>query len=570
MGKSEKKNHTSGSKRSKHRYSGKSMYEAVSASAKKHPKLTACDYMGTHISYRELMQNIDLCARALKACGIEQGDRVTVCMPNTPQAVIMLYAVNKMGAVANMIHPKSAEMETEFYLRDSCSTAFLTLDELHPIYAKVCENCVSLKLIIAASISDMIGVAGRLKYKLTEGRYKEKVSFGDKLLSWKEFMQKGEEYDSDCSVKVKGDDTAVILYSGGTTGQIKGIALSNRSFNALAYQFMEVNPEFEEGNKMLSAMRMSHGYGLGIGIHSVLAAGGRCVVVATYDLEGYADMLKKHKPNYIAAVPSLLDGLLRLPALDSVSLKFIKGVFCSGDKLTVELKKRFDFFLSEHGSSVTVREGYGTTECITISCLAPKEGQREGSIGLPLPDMHYSIVKTGTMDECGYGEFGEICISGPTVMSCYVNNPTETADILRTHPDGRVWLHTGDLGKMDSDGYIYFAQRIKRVIITNGYNVYPSQVEGALNKCRYVELSCVIGVADSKAGQIVKAFVKLKKNYEKSDETKERIIAICRQSITDYAIPKEIEFVDDFPKTFTGRIAYKELMRLEAQKAEEV
>ena len=178
-------------------------------------------------------------------------------------------------------------------------------------------------------------------------------------------------------------------------------------------------------------------------------------------------------------------------------------------------------------------------------------------------------LKTGTTDECVYGEFGEICISGPTVMKCYINNPVETADILRIHPDGRTWLHTGDLGKTDSDGYIYFDQRIKRIIITNGYNVYPTQIESVLNKCRYIELSCVIGLPDSKEGQWVKAFVQLKKNFEKSDDMIERILLYCKQNMSDYAIPKEIEFVDSFPMTFTGRIAYKEMMKLEQQRAEE-
>ncbi len=556
------------SKKTKLKHLHKSMYTAICEIAKKQPNSIAMEYSGKRISYKDFLNLILKCSASLKACGIKQGDRVTICMPNVPQAVVMLYAVNKIGAVANMIHPKSTENEIEFYLRDSNSTVCLTMNELYPNFKNFIENH-TLNLLITTDASDMMGIINIPIYHFTEGRYIDYIPLHDNLLSWEDFIQEGSGYNGDYSENVKDDDIAVILYSGGTTGQIKGIGLTNRNFNSLAKQFIEVNDSFASGDKVLSSMGIYHGYGLGIGIHSVLAFGGRCILLANYSTESFAKCIKSCKPNYIASVPSLLDRLLRTPVLDNANLKFLKGVFCSSDKLPIELKKRFDYFLSERYSNVTVREGYGTTECITICCFAPEKEQREGSIGKPLPDTRLVIVKTGTTDECNYGEYGEICISGPTVMKCYVNNSVETADILRIHPDGRIWLHTGDLGKMDRDGYVYFDQRIKRVIITNGYNVYPSQVENVINKCRYAQLSCVIGVPDSKEGQRVKAFIQLKNDYEKTDETKERILLYCRQNITDYAIPKEIEFVDSFPKTFTGRIAYKEMMKWEQQKSEE-
>ncbi len=556
------------SKKNKQKPLPKSMYSAVCEIAKKQPNSIAMEYSGKRISYKELLNLILKCSASLKACGIKQGDKVTICMPNIPQAVIMLYAVNKIGAAASMIHPKSPENEIEFYLRDAGSTACLTMNECYSNFKKFIDNN-TLNLLITTEASDIMGIINKPIYHFTEGRYIDYIPLHDHKLSWEDFIQEGENYKGDYSENVKDDDIAVILYSGGTTGQIKGIGLTNLNFNSLAKQFAEVNETFVSGDKVLSSMGISHGYGLGIGIHSVLALGGRCVLLPDYSTDSFARCIKMRKPNYIACVPSLLDRLLRTPVLDNANLKFLKGVFCSSDKLPTELKNRFDYFLSERYSDVKVREGYGTTECITISCIAPEKEQREGSIGKPLPDTRYVIVKTGTTDECCRGEFGEICISGPTVMKCYVNNSVETADILRIHPDGRIWLHTGDLGKMDSDGYVYFDQRIKRMIITNGYNVYPAQVENVINKCRYAQSSCVIGVPDSKVGQRVKAFVQLKKEYEKTDEIKERILSYCKQNMTDYAIPKDIEFVDSFPKTFTGRIAYKEMIKREQQKAEE-
>ena len=555
-------------KKTKLKHLNRSMYSAVYEISGKYPNNTAVEYHGRKISYREFMNTVLKCAASLKQLGIRQNDSVTICMPNVPQAIVMLYAVNRVGAVANMIHPSSAENEIEFYLRDSDSKACLTTDELFPKFKAFIEND-TLPLLITTGVSEMMGTLRKPVYHFTEGRFIDVIPMHEKVMDWEDFLREGEHYGGDYAETIKSDDIAVILYSGGTSGQIKGIGLTNRNFNSLAEQFFAVNTAFAHGDKVLSSMGISHGYGLGIGIHSVLALGGRCILTTNDSAESFAKCIKNSKPNYIAAVPSMLDRLLRTPLLDSVNLKFLKGVFCSSDKLPAELKNRFNYFLKERYSDVTVREGYGTTECITISCFTPENEQRKGSIGKPLPDTRYAIVKTGTTDECEFGEFGEICISGPTVMKCYVNNSVETADILRIHPDGRRWLHTGDLGKMDSDGYVYFDQRIKRMIITNGYNVYPSQLESVINKCRYVELNCVIGVPDRKEGQRVKAFVQLKKEYEKSEDLKERIALYCRQNMSDYAIPKEIEFVDSFPKTFTGRIAYKEMMKLEQQRFEE-
>ena len=555
-------------KKNKQKNLNKSMYGAVADIVGKYPNNTALEYYGRNISYKEFISLVIKCSAALKFYGVKQGDKVTICMPNVPQAVIMLYAVNKIGAAANLVHPKSSENEIEFYLKDSDSSVCLITNDLFQKFRSFADDG-TLSVLITADSSQMMGILQKPVYHFTEGRYIEEIPRHDSITDWESFLRSGESYSGDFSEKVKSDDIAVILYSGGTTGQIKGIGLTNRSFNSLTKQFCELNTAFAPGDKFLSAMGLSHGYGLGIGIHSVLASGGVCILLPDYTTNDFAGYIKNKKPNYIAAVPSLLDRLLRTPLLDSVNLKFLKGIFCSGDKLPKELKKRFDYFLSERYSDVTVREGYGTTECITISCLAPEHEQKEGSIGKPLPDTRYVIVKTGTTDECIRGEFGEICISGPTVMKGYINNSVETADILRVHSDGRTWLHTGDLGTMDSDGYIYFDQRIKRMIITNGYNVYPAQLENVINKCRYVELSCVIGIPDRKEGQRVKAFIQPKKDYEKTDDLAGKILTYCKQNMNDYAAPKEIEFVDSFPKTFTGRIAYKEMMKLEQQRAEE-
>lgn len=301
----------------------------------------------------------------------------------------------------------------------------------------------------------------------------------------------------------------------------------------------------------------------------MLANGGRCILVPRFTPETYAKDIVKHRCNFIAGVPTLYEALLRQPSMDGADLSCLKGVFSGGDSLSVELKKRFDKWLADHGATIKVREGYGTTECVTASCLTPMHLYKEGSIGQPFPDTYYKIVDVGTNIEVPYGQEGEICISGPSVMLGYLDQPEETANTLRKHGDGRIWLHTGDLGIMDEEGFIYFKQRIKRMIITSGYNVYPSQLENILDGFEAVQMSCVIGVPDPYKMQKIKAFVTLKAGYEPTEETKQSILAYCKKHIAKYAMPYDIEFRDSLPKTLVGKVAYRVLEEEELKKIAE-
>ncbi len=547
-------------------YSAKTMEEALEDTARRHGDLIAYDYMGSHCTYRELVEKVHQCARALKAMGIREGDRVTICMPNCPQTLIMFYAVNLVGAVSNMVHPLSAESEIAFYLRDSASVAAITLDQFYPKFARI-RRVVDLPNLIVTSAADELSAPVRAGYYIKEGHKIKPIPKRANVLQWKDFLRRGDYIDI-YKVSRHADDPAVILYSGGTTGTTKGILLTNLNFNALGAQIIATNPFFRPGDKMLAIMPMFHGFGLGVSIHSMMWGGGRCILIPRFTPETYADLLRKYRPNLIAGVPSLFEALLRVKKMEGVDLSCLKGVFSGGDSLSVELKKRLDAFLEDHGAAVQVREGYGTTECVTASCLTPMHQAREGSIGLPFPDMYYKIVKVGTEEEVPYGQEGEICISGPTVMREYVNHPEETADTLRVHADGRTWVHTGDLGLMDADGFVYFRQRIKRMIVTNGYNVYPSQLENVLDGHEYVQISCVIGVPDPIKIQRVKAFVVLKPGYQPTEACRQALLAHCRKHIAKYAIPSEIEFRQELPKTLVGKVAYRKLEEEEAARRE--
>ncbi len=548
-------------------YSAKSMAGAVEDVARRYPEYTAYEFMGRKTTYAEMWAKVEQTAKSLKAIGVRRGDRVMCCMPNCPQTVSMFYAINLVGAVAVMVHPLSAESEIAFYLRDSGAVAALTLDQFYPKFERIMDN-VDLPCLIVTSIRDELSPALKFGYAMTEGRKIAPVQPRQSVVLWRDFLRRGKTIEI-YRQNMKALDEAVILFSGGTTGKTKGILLSNLNFNALAAQIIAFNPIFQPGDKMLAVMPMFHGFGLGVSIHSMLAFGGDCLLIPRFNAKTYAQMLEKLQPNLIAGVPSLFEALLRNTEIGDLDLGCLKGVFSGGDSLSPELKKRFDDFLQKHGCKVKVREGYGTTECVTASCLTPIHKQKEGSIGIPFADTYYKIVKPGTEEEVPYGSEGEICLTGPTMMMEYVGQPQETAETKRLHADGLTWIHTGDLGVMDEDGFVYFRQRIKRMIVTNGYNVYPSQMESILDAQEYVQMSCVIGVPDPVKVQKVKAFIVLKPGYIPTEATKKDILDYCKRHIAKYAMPYDIEFRTDLPKTLVGKVAYRKLEEEEAAKRKE-
>lgn len=537
-------------------YPQESMSDAVLKTARENPGSTALSYMGRAIPYGEMAKRIALAARGFAALGVGEGARVTLCMPNVPQAIYCLYALNQLGAVASMIHPLSAEGEIVFYLREVQSTVLVTLDQFWPKMAAV-QKQVPLAHLVITSAADEMSAGMKLGYALTAGRKVPRVPRGGSVVLWREFLEKGRAFAGpDPIVHKTAPDPAVILFSGGTTGVTKGIVLSNLNFNALAKQTEAMCHREIRGKKMLAAMPVFHGFGLGVCIHTMLVAGGEAILVPRFNVKEYANLIRKTRPNYIAGVPTLFEAITRNPYLDGTKLDCLMGVFSGGDSLSIELKKKFDRYLDAHGAHVHVREGYGTTECVTASCLTPYTEEREGSIGLPYPDTYYKICACGTVEEVPSGTEGEICLTGPTVMLEYLNHPEETAAVLCRHADGNVWLHTGDLGVMDADGFLYFRQRIKRMIITSGYNVYPSQIENILDAHEAVQMSCVIGVKDPYKMQKVKAFVVLREGHEASEALRAELFEHCRRNIARYAMPYDIEFRDALPKTLVGKIAY--------------
>ncbi|WP_448919334.1 class I adenylate-forming enzyme family protein [Eubacterium sp.] len=547
-----------------------SMYEAVRESAitKKKMNSVAYEFQGKKTNYKHFLNKIEVLGKAYKSIGIDEGDMVTVCMPNTPQGVDTFYALNRIGAVPAMIHPLSAVGEIAFYINSTQSKAVLVVDLF---YEKVLEALKQVKhpvKVVVAHIKDELPFPLNMLYPLTVKKKPAPLPKDNKnVIDWSDFISGGKKVKLSDKFP-KAEDTAVILFSGGTTGTSKGIQLTNLNMNALAAQ-VAANAGFTmEGLRMFSVMPLFHGFGLGVGIHTALMASGTCIIIPQFTIKTYARDVKKYKPNVIVGVPTLYEALLRSEGFD-FDLSFLRGMFCGGDSLSVELKKKVDKFLKEHNATIQVREGYGTTECVTASCLTPYDTYREGSIGIPLSDTYYTIVNPNNDTELPYGEEGEICICGPTVMKGYLNNAEETASTLRRHEDGNLWLHTGDLGYMDEDGFVYYKQRMKRLIIVSGINVYPSQVENAIDAHPDVLLSCAVGIPDPYKMHVVKAFVVLRQGVEPSDKIKEEIIENCKKNVSRYGVPREIEFRTELPKTLVGKVAYRVLEEEEAAKYEE-
>lgn len=546
-------------------YPETTMYGAIVAAANLKPASIAYDFQGKETSYTKFIEKINDAAAALYNIGIRKNDVVTICMPNTPQAVVCLYALNRIGAIASMIHPLSSQKNITFYLNYSNSKMILTIDLFYEkVLAAVNEADISVK-ILTARIQEELGLIKKIAYNVVKGKDYTKFPTRKEDLVWSDFVKTGDKSKLP-PVEYEEGKTAVILYSGGTSGTPKGICLSDYNFNALGMQVADITGcTLDEKVSFLSVMPIFHGFGLGIGIHAVLENSAKCILIPQFSKESYAKDVVKKKPNFIAGVPTLYEGLLEVDVFKNADLSFLYGVFSGGDALSPELKKRFDKFLKEHNANIQIREGYGLTECVTASCVTPIDESKEGSIGVPLRDMVYKIVEPGTFNEKPIGEDGEIILSGPTLMLGYLGHEEENKTALRKDENGTTWLFTADVGSMDSDGFVYFKQRMKRMIISSGYNVYPSQIEKVLDSHPDINYSCTIGVKDPYKMQRVRSYIVLNENVPETQEEKDKIIKYSKEYLDFYSVPKEIIFKKELPRTLVGKVAYHTLEEEAAQ-----
>ncbi len=531
------------------------MYEAVALTAAKFPEAVAWDFMGRTSTYSEFLNEIDYFANALAKSGLQRGDRITIAMPTTPQGIICFYAANRLGAVASMIHPLSTESEIEFYLTVSESKIALTVDAFYGKFKQV-ANRSGLKRLILTRIPDYLPLLKGIGFKLLKGRKIPKVPADPLVVWWQDLMQ--QPAPAAPKSDMAPDDMAAILYSGGTTGTPKGIMLSNLNLIAEGTQCAHW-VGMKQDSSILAILPIFHGFGLGVCVNAAFMGGAKSILVPTFTPEQVAGLIKTKRPSFVVGVPTLFDALTRNPQFQKSDLSCLKAAFCGADTLPRVVKERFEEIVRRQGGNVKLLEGYGLTEAVTGIMATPLNEYREGSIGVPFPDMLAKIVTPGTIETAPVDEEGEICISGPAVMMGYLNQPEETAKTLRPHADGRIWLHTGDIGTMDEDGFFYFKLRQKRMIKSSGMNVYPAQVEEQLYKHPDVSEACVIGVPDESQVERVRAYVVLKDPSGAGVAMEKELIEHCRRDLIKWSCPREIVFRDSLPQTLVGKIAYRVL-----------
>lgn len=537
------------------------MYEMVRNAANKNPKASAYDFMSTTQSYGEFMFCIDGCADALSKRNLKKGDVIAIALPNIPQALSVIYAANKLGCICVMIHPLSSPNEFELFIRETEPKMVVTLNLLYEKFRQVIEEA-AVPVTLLCKINDTLRLLEKwavdFKYR---GRGKVK-SDGVHIIYWKDFIKEGERVqDTDVYNRpVSADEAAVILYSGGTTGEPKGMVLSSKNFNALACQLIAQFPfESLKGKSMVAILPIFHGFGLGCCVHAMLSFGLKTILVPRFGGDAFAGIISKKHPALIAGAPTMFEALLRNNKMKHTDLSCLIGAFSGGDRLPRDLKERFDKFLRAHGANISLREGYGLTETVTACVLTPENEDRVGSVGIPFPDMLVKICKPGTCEEEPVGTDGEICLFGPTVMLGYTNDLKGTAKALISHPDGRTWLHTGDMGCVDDDGFLYFKQRIKRILKISGYTIYPSFIEDIVNTHPAVQLSCAVAMHDDIKMSRVKLFVSLNPGYRGNNALRGDIMAYCKQHLNVWSVPKEIEFLSEMPLTKVGKVDYKVL-----------
>lgn len=557
-----------GRRRKSLRYPNVSMYDLVERNAIQHPTDTAIDYFGNQISYEDLMRQVDMAARGFKAMGIGKNDVISICSANIPEAIYAIYAANKIGAVANIFHPLSAAAEIKHAVNITNSKYLVAIDIAWPAIKPILDE-TELKKVIIISPSASLPFMPKTGMKIAQMAQlipllhkKQEQPKGEKVMLWPELLAAGARFYGDVNSHAKNKDVAAIIYSGGTTGTPKGVALSNLAFNSMALQVAEMFSNYAiPGNSILGIMPIFHGFGLGVGIHAMFVNDMVVKMYPKFDAKRFDRILRQAKPNLLVGVPTLFEAMLRNRHIKKLDLSCVKLAISGGDLLDDTLHGEIEKLLRRTGSDANLIQGYGLAECLSVSCVTPDDQYRPNTVGIPVPDAFYKIVEPGTDIEKPTGELGEIVVTGPNIMMGYVNDQEETNRALQQHGDGHIWLHTGDIGYMDEDGFVYFKQRLKRIIISSGYNIYPSQVEHVICEVPEVLVATVVGIPDKYRGHIAKAFVVLKDGVKANGEMKDKIMDHCKANLAKFELPRQLEFRKSLPKTKVGKVAYTELMK---------
>jgi long-chain acyl-CoA synthetase len=549
------------------------MWSLLEESARNHPDSPAVAFpvapMARRLTYRQLKDEAERFARALRSLGLEKGDRVGLVLPNSPQYVVAFYALQRLGAVPVGNNPLYTQREMTHQLTDAGIDTLIVLDLLYPLIGKIRQE-VGLKRVIVTEIGDYLGFPinrlARVKQKREaqkEGHPWPPVPEGHEVLRWSDLMRNASGDLPDLDVDPR-EDVAVLVYTGGTTGVSKGAMLTHFNMVSNALQtgawFTDVR-DGEEG--IMAVLPFFHSYGLGAVMTMAISRAMKLICLPRFELEQALKAIDKEKATLFPGVPRIYIAINESPETRSYDLSSIRACFSGAAPLPVAVAEKF-----REITGGRLVEGYGLSETSPVTHINPIYGKAKfGTIGLPIPDTDCKIVDLDDPEkEVPVGEDGELCIAGPQVMKGYWNKPEETTDMIRTHSDGIRWLHTGDIAKMDEEGYFQIVDRKKDMIIVSGFNVYPTDVEQVLYRHPKIEQVSVVGVPDDRTGEAVKAFVVLKEGEQASEQEILEWARDERHGLTGYRAPKKVEFREELPTTMVGKVLRRVLLEEERQR----
>lgn len=542
-----------------------SVYDYMIKSNSDNLGATALDYFGKEISYHELIGKIDRCADALTSLGVKRGDVVSFCNPTTPEIYYAFYALNKIGAVANMIDPRTNTSRIESFITSTNSKIVFYIDIAYPKIKSILAR-QDIEAAISISAADSLPMVLKLGYKLKNRSSADKQPpKNKKYLNWKQFFALG---TNGSAKKVPMDENTLclptgIIYTSGTTGVPKGAILTNKNLLSMVYQNICADMGWAKNDRFLGIMPPFIAYGLVCGFSLPLCLGMRVTIIPKFESEKFDSYILKHRPHHIMGVPSYIERLMYSEKIQKMDLGFLKTVIVGGDKMNPEAETKVNDFLIAHNSCCRVIKGYGLTE-MSSNAVFPRcdSCNKIGSVGTPLVHNNLKIIDPETGKELGYNEVGEICLTGPTLIDGYWNNEEENKKVFKTE-EGVRWIHTGDRGYIDEDGVVFFNDRVKRIIVrSDGHNVWPSDSERIIEKHPCIESCCVVGVKDVEAGQgeIVTAFIVIKKDCEKAAERIiEELKEECLKNLPTRDVPLQYFVRPELPLSGVGKIDYRAL-----------
>lgn len=519
------------------------------------------------ITYKKLFNMVNKTAKALKKAGVKKGDCVSVCLPNIPEVEYVFYALNKIGAVANMLDPRTNPENLKLSLNDSNSKLLLSMDAFCPLFEGMLGD-TQLKQIVGISPISSVPKIVRPLIKKEKPDIEVELPKNKSFIPWNKFLNKGRFYFGKTEEQSLGNEDAVIAYTGGTTGISKGVVADNRCLNAMIVENSKMGFDVQSGDRCLNIAPPWTYYGLSNCMNAYNHLGAVSIMVPKFEPNDLPELVINYRPNHIIAVPSCLVSLMQDERLKNMDLSFIKTIIVGADKLDPTFEKDFNEWLEQHNSKCKVSKGYGMTE-VTAAATYTKENVNEpGNVGIPFIAENVAIFDPETGKELRTGEVGEIAINGPKNMKGYFGpNAEKTPEVLKTHEDGSIWAHSADLGYMDQNGILHVTGRLKRMFTTYGFKVFAEEIERNIYKHHAVLQCAVIPVPDESVGNSIKAFIVLKDEYKnQQDEIQNEINELLKQSVFEYEIPSEYEFRDSLPLTGMNKINFTELEEEEKNK----